>query len=181
MAAAAQPLLMTVDQYRLLPDREDVIEELHWGMLVTLTRPKMKHAKVQSRLVRLLRPLAEHLGAVESEVAFRALPEYDLRAADVAFVSHVRWDSTSEDDNLRGSPELVIEVLSPSNTRREIQEKAALCLSTGTEEFWSVDPTHNTVTVTTLDSSSRVYRTGDRIPLAMFGPAEIEVAAIFRH
>src|ERR1022692_4136213 len=83
MAAATEPLLMTVEQYRQLPDREDVIQELHWGMVVTLSRPKMSHAKLQSRLVRLLRPKAEHLGVVESEVAFRALPEYDLRGAEV--------------------------------------------------------------------------------------------------
>ena len=140
----------------------------------------MKHARVQLQLVRLLQPFAEGLGVLTTEVAFRALPEYDLRAADVAFVSQDRWDSTSGEDNLRGSPELVIEVLSPSNTHREIQEKAALCLSTGTEEFWAVDPKRNTVTITRLDSSSHVYRTGDRIPLAMFGAAQIEVAAIFR-
>jgi hypothetical protein len=87
MAAAAEPLLMTVDEYHQLPDREDVVQELHWGMVVTLSRPKMKHAKLQSRLARLLRPVAEHLGVVETEVAFRALPEYDLRGADVAYVS----------------------------------------------------------------------------------------------
>src|ERR1022692_2952781 len=51
MAAATEPLLMTVEQYRQLPDREDVIQELHWGMVVTLSRPKMRHAKLQSRLV----------------------------------------------------------------------------------------------------------------------------------
>lgn len=174
------PSLMTVERYRLLPGREDAIQELHLGMLVTLTHPKMGILKIRSRLVRLLRPLAEHLGVVESEVAFRALPEYDLRGADVAFVSQTRWDSTSGEDNLRGSPELVIEVLSPSNTRHEIQEKAALCLSTGAEEFWVVDPKRDTVTITRLDSSSEMYQTGDIIPLAMFGAAEIEVAAIFR-
>jgi hypothetical protein len=37
------PSLMTVEQYRLLPDREDVIQELHLGMLVTLTHPNMGH------------------------------------------------------------------------------------------------------------------------------------------
>ena len=62
MAAIAEPLLMTVEQYRDLPHRDDVIQELHWGQVITLTRPKMKHAKLQSRLVRLLRPRAEHLG-----------------------------------------------------------------------------------------------------------------------
>ena len=137
MAAAAEPLLMTVQQYRELPQREDVVQELHFGQVVTLTRPKMKHAKLQSRLVRLLRPKAEHLGVVESEVAFRALPEYELRGADVAFVFRQRWDTTADDDNLHGSPELVIGVLSPSNTKQEMREKATLYLSTGARRFGS--------------------------------------------
>jgi|HubBroStandDraft_1064217.scaffolds.fasta_scaffold00993_13 Uma2 family endonuclease len=178
MAAAAEPLLMTVDEYRQLPDREDVIQELHWGMVVTMCRPKMKHAKLQSRLVRLLRPKAEHLGVVETEVAFRALPEYDLRGVDVAYVSQQRWDATDDDDNLRGSPELVIEVLSPSNTRAEIHEKAVLCLSTGALEFWVVDPKRETVSVTRQGSVPKVHQMGDRIPLPMFH-SHLDVSEIF--
>ena len=178
MASAANPVLMTVDEYRRLPDREDVIQELHWGMVVTLSRPKMRHAKLQSRLVRVLRPKAEHLGVVEMEVAFRALPEYELRGADVAFVSQERWDATNDDDNIHGSPELVIEVLSPSNTRAEIQEKAVLCLSTGTLQFWVLDPKLKTISVTPKGGEPRVYRVGDRIPLPMF-ESDLDVADVF--
>jgi Uma2 family endonuclease len=178
MAAAAEPLLMTVDEYRRLPDREDVIQELHWGMVVTMCRPKMKHAKLQSRLVRLLRPKAEHRGVVETEVAFRALPEYDLRGADVAYVSRQRWDATDDDDNLRGSPELAIEVLSPSNTRAEIHEKAVLCLSSGAQEFWVVDPKRETVSVTRQSGAPTVYHMGDRIPPPMFD-SHLDVSEIF--
>ena len=143
-----------------------------------MTRPKMRHAKIQSRLVQLLRPKAEHLGVVESEVAFRALPEYDLRGADVAFVSRQRWDTTPDDDNLRGSPEIVIEVLSPSNTKAEIREKAALYLSTGAQEFWIVDPKRRTVTVTRSEGEAGVFSPGERLPLSMFG-GDLEVAQIF--
>jgi hypothetical protein len=74
MATAAEPLLMTVAQYRELTNREDVIEELHWGQVVTLTRPKMRHVKLQKRLVELLTPLAAAEGVVATEVPFRALP-----------------------------------------------------------------------------------------------------------
>jgi hypothetical protein len=56
MSAAAEPLLVTVEQYRRLPAREGILQELHWGMVVTLTRPKMQHAKLQSRLAQLLAP-----------------------------------------------------------------------------------------------------------------------------
>ena len=125
MAAIAERLLMTVEQYRQIPEREDVIQELHWGQVITVTRPKARHVKLQSHLVRLLRPKAEHLGYIDSELPFRALPEYDLRAADVAFVSRQGWDEVEDDDDLRGAPELVREILSRSNTPAKIQELAA--------------------------------------------------------
>lgn len=178
MAAAAEPLLMTVEQYRELPEREDVIQELHWGEVVTLAPPRLKHLKTQSRLVRLLRPKAEHLGVIESEVGFRALPEYELRIADVAFVSRERWDAADEDDNLHGSPELVIEVLSPSNTKAEMREKAALFLSTGAQEFWIVDPNRKTVTVMRRQEGALIYQIGDRIPLNLFG-GDLAASEIF--
>jgi Uma2 family endonuclease len=178
MAAAAEPLLMTVEQYRQLPERADVMQELHWGQVVTLTRPKMRHTKLQHRLVEALGPRAARLGVVAAEVPFRALPEYDLRSADVAFVSQARWDATDDDDNLQGSPELVIEVLSPSNTKAEIREKAALYLATGAREFWVVDAKGRTVSVTAEGYGPVVYGMGDRIPLGLFG-GELGVTEIF--
>jgi Uma2 family endonuclease len=70
MAAAAEPLSMTVEQYRQLPERTDVIRELHWGQVVALTPPKMSHTKVQHRLVELLRPRAQGLGVVAAAREF---------------------------------------------------------------------------------------------------------------
>jgi Uma2 family endonuclease len=178
MAAAAEPLLMTVDEYRRLREREDASLELHWGQVVTLTRPKIGHTKLQYRLVELLSPRAQHLGIVAPEFPFRALPEYDLRVADVAFVSRKRWEAADDDDNLHGAPELVVEVLSPSNTKAEIQEKAALYLSTGCEEFWVVDPKRRTVSVTRRDGETTLYQGGDRISIKLFG-GEVEIGEIF--
>ena len=177
MATAVEPLLMTVEQYRELPQREDVIQELHWGQVVTLTRPKMRHTKLQYRLVELLRSKAQGRGIVAAEVPFRALPEYDLRGADVAFVSQARWDETDDEDNLRGSPELVIEVLSPSNTKSEMREKAALYLATGAQEFWVVHPKRENVTVT-REGGTLVYEKGQHIPLALF-EGKLSVSDIF--
>lgn len=178
MAAVAEPLLITVEQYRQLPSHPDEVLELHWGEVVALSFPKIGHKRIQRRLVQLLHPSAEHLGIVDVEIAFRGLPEYEMRGADVAFVSQARWDATSDDDDLRGSPELVIEVLSPWNTRAEIRAKAALCLATGAEEFWVVDPKARTVSVTNRSGVACVYRSGDRIPIALLG-SEIAVSDIF--
>jgi hypothetical protein len=138
----------------------------------------MRNSRLQYRLVELLRPKVANLGVVAAEVPFRALPEYDLRAADVAFVSRARWEGADPNDNLYGSPELVIEVLSPSNTKAEIREKAALYLSTGAEEFWVVDPKQCTVHVTTRNGLAALYVSGSEIPLPMFG-SSLEAGKIF--
>lgn len=179
MAASIEPLLITVKQYRELPRRDDVAQELHWGQIVTLTRPKMGHTRLQYRLVEILRVLAGSKGIVAAEVPFRALPEYELRGADVAFVSNERWTATDDDDNLQGSPELVVEVLSRSNTRAEMRAKAALYLSTGCLEFWIVEPKNKEIQVMRREGGPRIYGMGDKVPIPLF-ESEVSVAQIFQ-
>ena len=58
MAALGEPLLMMVEEFDLLPERQDVLQELHWGCLVNLSRPKGWHTKLQMKLADLLRPLS---------------------------------------------------------------------------------------------------------------------------
>ena len=64
---------------------------------------------------------------------------------------------------------MVIEVLSRSNTVNEIREKATLCLSTGAQEFWIVDPARKRITVMSLQAAMAIYEHGDRMPLQLFG------------
>ena len=76
-----------------------------------------------------------------------------------------------------GAPELIAEVLSPSNRRGNIAETQRLCLENGCLEFWVVDPKRHVVKVSTPGGTSKTYQTGQQIPL-MFG-GTIEVDAIF--
>ena len=96
----------------------------------------------------------------------------------MAFISQERWTATDDDDNLQGSPELVIEVLSRSNTQAEMQKKAALYLSTGAQEFWIVNPKRQDVTILRREGGTTVYSIGQQIPLSLFD-GELSVAAIF--
>ncbi len=168
---AAQPVhLMTVDEFRQLPEPTgEYSYELHYGELVQVTRPKFKYFHLQLRLLSLLEPIVGDRGVVSIEFAFRALPESDFRIADVAYVSRERYLATSSEDNLHGAPELVIEVLSPSNTIREMYDKEQLCLERGSLEFWVVDPDRQQVRVATVTGPTTTYRTGQTIPLPLFG------------
>jgi Uma2 family endonuclease len=177
---AAVTHLMTVEAFRKLPeDHGSVYHELRHGELVPVTRPKLKHHLIQDRLVELLKPVAQSAGHVSMEFAFRALPEHELRVADVAFVRRERLDNTDPNDNLHGAPEIVIEVLSPSNTAAEIYDKEKLCLENGAQEFWVVDPDRRQVKVSTPDGRTTTYPSGQEIPLPLFGGAKVAVNAIF--
>ncbi len=71
---------------------------------------------------------------------YRLIPG-QIRLPDVGFVSNVRLcacDLTSR--ILPVAPNLAIEVLSPSNTRREMERKVADYFGAGVELVWLVDP-----------------------------------------
>src|ERR1051326_2424001 len=173
--------LMTVEEFRRFPeDAGPVYHELHHGELVTVTRPKLKHTLIQKNLWELLQPLAQPESYVDTEVVFRPLPEHELWCADVAYVSAARFREADPEDNIRGAPDLVIEVLSPSNTVTEIYDKEQVCLQNGSQEFWVVDPDRRQVKVSTPDGRTITYPAGREIPLAFLGTAKVLVDAIFQ-
>jgi Uma2 family endonuclease len=173
--------LVTVEEFRRLPeDSGPVYHELRHGQVIAVTRPKHRHYRIQRRLSRLLEDAAPPDSEVGIEFAFRPLPDYELRVADVAYVNPRRAGSIAPDDNLHGAPDLVVEVLSPSNTKIEIKEKEQLCLVNGCLEFWLVDPDRRVVTVSTADGRQTTYIGGESISSSLLGDAaSIPVDAIF--
>ena len=178
--AAISIQLMTVEEFRRLPeDSGPVYHELRHGEVVAVPRPKYKHYAIQLRIRDLLADFAHSIGVVGMEFAFRPLPEYELRVADVAYLCADRMRSIDPEDNLRGAPDIVIEVLSPSNTASEMFEKEKLCLENGASEFWVVDPGRRQVKISTPGGHTITYESGQEIPLPLFGEAKIAVDQIF--
>lgn len=169
---------MTVQEFAALPDVEEALCELRDGELHRATRPKKAHADVQRNIRELLRQALGRRIRVEIEVAF--IPNlHNLRVADVAVVSWERWRATPGDGYLAGSPELIVEVLSPSNTAQEMSDKRSLFLSTGCREFWVVNPRRQEVEVHYADGVSRYFGLADRIRVSFVPDVEVRVAAIF--
>jgi Uma2 family endonuclease len=175
---AALPDLITVAQFRELPEDGAFTHELHHGVVVRVTRPRARHLELQHRLLVLLEQRLTGF-AVRIEYPFRPVPEFDLRAADVVAISRERWAAIDLDDNLRGAPELVIEVKSPSNRTGKLQESAALCLANGAIQFWVVDPEKKSVSVVRSEGAVVVHQAGSAIPLDAFGAGGLAVDEVF--
>ena len=127
----------------------------------------------------LLKRLVGDTGVVQMEMAFRPTPEHEVWQADVACVSVERDAATDDDEYLMGSPELVIEVLSPSNTMDEILERQDICLANGCVSFWTVDPKRQIVMVTTPDRRTVVFDRQSLVPLPEPLEGSIEIAKLF--
>ncbi len=173
---------ITVEEFRRLPeDSGPVYHELRHGEVVAVTRPKLKHFLIQRNLRELLTPHAEPGSCVDTEVAYRPLPEYELWVADVAYVCAERFREADPDDNIRGAPELVVEVLSPSNTAGDINEKVGICLANGSREFCVVDPGRAQVRVSTPDGQTVTWQADGEIPVPFGNRAKLKVSDILRH
>ena len=179
MVTATQPL--TVSEYSQLPDEiASEYSELHGGEVVNLTKPKFEHFRVQRNLRILLDKSIGPDYLAEIEFAFRPLEEYEMRIADVALVTVERYEETRLDDYFQGSPELVVEVLSPSNRASEMYERENLSLENGGVEFWVIDSDRRQIKVFTPDARFVTYKAGQQIPLTSFGGTSIRVDDIFR-
>lgn len=81
-----------------------------------------------------------------------------VRMPDVSFI---RWDrmpggQVPRDPISAVPPDLAVEVLSPSNTRREMERKLREYFAAGVRLVWYVDPETRTVTEYTSPTQSRV-------------------------
>jgi Uma2 family endonuclease len=167
--------LVTFAELEQIPDTPDGRHELRYGELVKVPLREFPDYRIQLRLQSLLSAIARDKGIVGIEFAFRALNEYEYRIADVAFVSKDRFDRTGR--YFEGAPEIVSEVLSPSNTAAEMLDKEQLCLENGAKEFWVVDPKSKQVKASTSDGRTMIYKAGQRVPL--FIGADIAVREVF--
>jgi Uma2 family endonuclease len=129
--------------------------------------------------------LAEALGGsgmAGGEFVFRPLPEHEMWVADVAWVSWERFEGIDEDDNLAGAPDIVVEVLSPSNTASEMLDRKAACLDNGCVEFWLIDPKKRIVEITRAETGLAhreeiTFRSGSSVTV---GARSCEVDDILR-
>ena len=177
MATPTKP--MSFADFEQLPDREGYRMELHHGEVVYVPPANCKHLFVQDQIRSLLQNAAGEVGKAATEFGFRPVPEYEYWVADVGFTVLSRWKGMQAKAYFEGSPELVVEVLSPSNRRGKMQNKESLCLENGAKQFWRVDLERREVKVSTHEGKIITYRGGDEIPLFIAAGATLSVDAIF--
>jgi Uma2 family endonuclease len=85
-------------------------------------------------------------------------------------------------EGCRGAPDLVIEILSPSNTAIEMERKFTLYRDVGIREYWIVDPVNNSIKVHRFQGEliiTNTYGATGAIPVSIFPDFSIALNQVF--
>jgi len=170
--------LLTVADFLNLPDPTEGHLELHHGEPVVMPPPTWGHQLLQSRIASLLEAQLGETGIVMTGMFFRPTPEYELWQADVGYVTTERVALIGGEKYLMGAPDLVVEVLSPSNTAQEIHDRQSICMSNGCLSFWVVNDRRKVISISEGDVTKH-YRASSRLQCSLLAAESIAVADIF--
>ena len=113
---------------------EGRVETDRHGHVIMSPPPAPSHGSFQSEVAYLLRRRMSQ-GRVLTECPISTAD--GVKAADVAWASPAVMQELGRRVCFPRSPEICVEVLSPSNTEGEIQEKMALYFDAGAKEVWT--------------------------------------------
>src|SRR5579863_648232 len=155
------------------------------GRALQKMNPREQHGRAQGAfIVALLSWAREHgAGRVCAEWDFRLAPPGEPRRPLVPDVAYLSYARVSYDDDDGASipivaPNAVVEVLSPGDLQRDVDEKIRVYLASGTEVVFIVDPIRETVD--TCDACGRKrFDGGDVLTHASLAGFTLPVVKIF--
>jgi Uma2 family endonuclease len=139
---SATKILLTAEEFDNYPFEEDKRYELDEGELIEMTRPAYRHNRVLRKLLIRVDNFLERTGLGEAQLSenLYALSPKTRRAPDLAVILGDRHRELWEAKVISIIPEIVAEVLSPSETPRMIHRKLKQYFEAGVKDVWLIDP-----------------------------------------
>jgi Uma2 family endonuclease len=135
-----QPKLLTyLDYVKLTPPDNGNFELLN-GQIYFMASPKPSHQRISLRLSYFLAAcvIPNNLGEIFTAPMDVVFTEYDTFQPDLLFITKERLNIIGE-NKIEGSPDLVVEILSPSNDANEMSYKRHIYESKGVKEYWLIN------------------------------------------
>ncbi len=166
--------------------------ELLKGKLFKMAAPNVVHQKISRKLTLKMGVFFEETGCELFVAPFDVrlpLPQSKITDEKIDTIVQpdlcVVCDENKLDKNgCLGVPDLVVEILSPGNSRREMRDKFELYQEAGVLEYWIVDPERETVLRHVLDNGKfkmilPYLMKGDKFSSFIFQDLKIDLGAIF--
>ena len=183
---ATQTQLLTYEEYLDTPEIEgrfDIVD----GEMIMAPSPIPEHQITSREFFRILDPfvVGRNLGILlyaPLDVVIRRNP-LRTRQPDLLLLSNESYARIYLDRPIEEAPELAIEILSPSNTRRRVQDALADYAAIGVKECWLVSLDARTIEVLALVNGEwqrlALLGVGDRMRSHVLAGLDAEVDRFF--
>ena len=168
-----------------LDDNDPYIYELFNGIIMKRAAPSLIHQKASRNLVTDITNFLRlnPLGEVYSAPVDVEFDKYNAFQPDLAFVSNERSFLFEDGDYIKGVPDLIVEIISPGNVRRDRVEKKEICQQFAVREYWLIDPLSQTVEIYVMrDNAYQLHdfleQTGKATSTVITG-FELEISTLF--
>ena len=177
----------TYEDYKSLPESETKRYELLGGDLVLVPSPTEYHQRISRNLEFMLWRFVKEqdLGWVYDAPLDVVLGQGDTREVvqpDIFFISKEREKIITAEE-IRGAPDLVIEVTSPATEDRDRHYKKTLYARHGVREYWIVDPKGKTAEIYTLGTQGfelvKAYKVGEVLRSTLLEGLEVDLNEVF--
>ncbi len=172
--------------YLQLP--EDKRYEIIDGDLFMVPSPNERRQHILSNIFYVLFDYVRKnkLGAVYCAPFDVLFSEEDIVQPDIIFVSNKNKKIITK-DNIQGTPDLLVEILSPGTSKRDLGIKKKLYAKNGVREYWIADPAQETIEVLNLKEGEfrgKSYNTGvvgqtSRLSSPVIQGFDIDIKEIF--
>ncbi len=174
---------LTFEDWLRFPD-DGKLYEILGGELFVAPTPSWRHQLIVTELLFRLRTYlgAGSRGRVATAPAGVRLSDEDIVEPDLVVILEEHRERIDE-SSVAGTPDLVVEILSPGTAGRDLGAKRALYEHAGIPEYWIVDPKAATIQVLALaDGAYReavLYRRDQTLISPLLPGLEIPLAEIF--
>lgn len=152
MAEIAKTRIQADTYYQLPAYQDNTLIQLIDGEVMIGMAPNVKHQKIVREIMFLFMTIAKQKqGEAFDSPTEVFLDEYNIYEPDVVYLTPDSNCAVTE-KNLVGAPDLVVEVLSPSTAKHDRSAKFQAYQGHGVDEYWIVDPVHETIEVWQLES-----------------------------
>lgn len=177
------PRRMTYKEYRNLPgdDRYELVE----GELLLTPAPSRRHQRILAKLHLRLGTFVESQGLAPLLFAPLdvVLDDHTVLQPDLLYVSRERSANTESNAGIHGAPDLVVEVISPSTAKRDLEVKRKLYGQFGVREYWIVDPDERSIEVLTQQGDGletwQCFTAPDGLTSPLFPEFRLDLADVF--
>ena len=145
---------LTYDEYAMIPydgKRHEIIDGRHYVNVPPFPRHQAVSRHIGFQLYEQIELTG--LGQVINSPIDLQLSNFDVVQPDLVIV--LTSNCIIDDINIKGVPDLVIEILSPSNRKHDTELKKQLYEQFAIPEYWIVDPDECVVVRNRLDESGK--------------------------